>query len=375
MKLPRLFFLGPHLGKHPGWVLSQGEILARNFRDEGWTVHESSTVLHPLLRAADMALSLWRRRREADVVIVSVFSGRAFRYTELAAGLCRRAGLPLVAVLHGGALPEFFAAEPARARRALGGAAALVAPSSFLAQAAAGLGLAAKVIPNVVAVEKYLGLPRSEPDPAAPRLLWMRTFHEIYHPELALEALALLRRRGLAATLTMAGQDKGLLESCRRRAAALGLGEAVEFPGFLDLSAKIAAFSRHDVFVNTNRVDNSPVTVLEAAAAGLPVVATAAGGLPHLLADGEAALLVPPENAEALAHAIARLMEDSSLRRHIAIGGHHVAAASSWSEVYAQWQKLLQEDLPSTTTNSPLSDGRAPISAKRDDKGPRQTSS
>ncbi len=194
----------------------------------------------------------------------------------------------------------------------------------------------------MVAVEKYLGLPRAEPDRDAPRLLWMRTFHEIYHPELALEALALLRKTGVGATLTMAGQDKGLLETCRRRAAELGIADAVEFPGFLDLSAKIAAFSRHDVFVNTNRVDNTPVTVLEAAAAGMPIVATAAGGLPHLLKDGEEALLVPPEDPEALADAIQKLLADDNLRRKIAIGGHRVAAASSWPEVYAKWQQLFQ---------------------------------
>lgn len=341
MKRPRLLFVGPHLGRHPGWVLSQGEILAQNFRDEGWQVTETSSLLNPFLRAADMSLTLFREKGDIDVVVLSCYSGRAFRFTEWIGKFCEIWKLPLVIVMHGGGLPDLFAAEPARAKKALARAAALVAPSPFLARAAAGLGLAAKIIPNVFEVDKYLEPARGELDPEAPRLLWMRTFHEIYHPELALEALAILRQKGISAVLTMAGQDKGGLDECRRRAAELGLAAAVDFPGFLDLAAKIQAFARHDIFLNTNRVDNSPVAVLEAAAAGLPIVATAAGGLPHLLADGEEALLTPVGDAEALAGAVARLLADEPLRERLAAGGRRVAEASSWPAVYAKWQELL----------------------------------
>jgi len=370
----RLFFVGPHLGRHQGWVLSQGEALAQNFRDEGWPVGETSSRVNPLLRAADIAWTLWREKNDIGVVILSCFSGRAFRFTEMVGIFCRQAKLPLVIVLHGGGLPDFFAAEKERAKKALSRADLLVAPSRFLAAAAAALGLEAKIIPNVFEVDKYIGLPRPELDPEAPRLFWMRTFHEVYHPQLAIETLAILRQKGIRASLTMAGQDKGLLGECQRLAAERGLAEAVDFPGFLDLSAKIAAFTRHDIFLNTNRIDNSPVTVLEAGAAGMPIVATAAGGLPHLLEDEKAALMVPVEDAPAMAAAVERLLADEELRRRLAGQARHVAEASSWPEVYAKWQLLLQL-LPSTTTNSPLSEGRADSSASSSDKGPRRTSS
>lgn len=378
MKRQRLCFVGPHLGSHAGWVLSQGEVLAQNFRDEGWEVAETSSRLNPLLRAADMSFTLFREKRHIDVVILSCYSGRAFRFTEMIGTLCKLWSLPLVVVLHGGGLPDFFAAEPERAKKALARADRLAAPSSFLASATGKLGFAAKIIPNVFEVDKYLDLPRGDFDAQAPRLLWMRTFHEIYQPELALEALAILRSRGIGARLTMAGQDKGLLEFCRRRAAALGLAEAVDFPGFLDLSAKIQAFARHDVFLNTNRIDNSPVTVLEAAAAGLPIVATAAGGLPHLLENGVAALLVPVGDAEALAGAVKNLLAGDALREKLQAGGRRVAEAGSWPAVYALWQELfagMTQALPSTTTNSPLSEARPPSSASSDDRVPRKTSS
>ena len=362
MKPPRLCFVGPHLGRHPGWVLSQGEVVAELFRQEGWSVLETSSRLGPFSRAVDMASTLWRHRRDIDIVVLSCFSGRAFLYTEWIGRLCCFLHLPLVMVLHGGALPELFVREKKRARRALSRAAALVAPSPYLAGAASELGFEIQIVPNVLDLEAYRHLPEKPFPEAAPRLLWMRTFHEVYHPELALEALALLRHQGLAATLTMAGQDKGREKFCRDRAEQLGLGQVVHFAGFLDLPAKVRAFAEHDLFLNTNRVDNSPVTVLEAAAAGLPIVATAAGGVPRLLGNGEAALITPVGDAAALAAAVARLTSDPALRQKLIAGGREAAAESAWPAVYARWQKVFQA-LPTTTTNSPLSAGRAASSA------------
>lgn len=375
MTWPRLLFVGPHLGRHAGWVLSQGEILAGLFRDEGHAVAETSSRLNPLLRAADMVVTLWRRRRNFDAVVLSCYSGRAFRYTELIGFLCERWQLPLVIVLHGGALPELFVREAERAKKALSRARMLVAPSNYLADAATDLGLEARVIPNVLELGPYQNLERTAADPKRPRLLWMRTFHEVYHPELALETLAILRQRGLGATLTLAGQDKGLEAACRKRALELGLAEHVRFPGFLDLAGKFAAFAHHDVFLNTNRIDNSPVSVLEAAAAGLPIVATAAGGIPKLLASEKEALLVPIGDAAAMADAVCRLFTEDGLPERLAAGGRRVAAASAWPNVYASWLRIFQEALPTTTTNSPLSEGRAASSACSAPSEPRSTSS
>ena len=375
MKWPRLLFVGPHLGRHSGWVLSQGEILAGLFRGEGHAVAETSSRLNPLLRAADMVLNLWRQRRNFDAVVFSCYSGRAFRYTELIGFLCERWQMPLVIVLHGGALPDLFARETERAKKALSRACVLIAPSPYLADAATTLGLEARVIPNVLDLKPYENLERSAPDPQSPRLLWMRTFHEVYHPELALETLAILRQRGLGATLTLAGQDKGLEAACRRRAAELGLDGYVRFAGFLDLAGKIAAFAHHDFFLNTNRIDNSPVSVLEAAAAGLPIVATAAGGIPKLLASEKEALLVPIGDATAMADAVCRLLAEDGLHERLVAGGRRVAAASAWPNVYASWLRTFQEALPTTTTNSPLSEGRAASSACRTPSEPRSTSS
>jgi glycosyltransferase involved in cell wall biosynthesis len=339
---PRLLLLGPHLGGHPGWVVSQGEILAGLFRREGYDVAMSSSVKQPLLRAIDLADAVLREGGRRDVAILSVFSGRAFAYAGLIGRLCQL-GLPLVMVLHGGALPEQFATSPKRSRRVLARAARVVAPSGYLAAATRELGLEATVIPNVLDLDHYAYEEEPAPVDGPPRLLWLRTLHPVYHPELAIEVLARLHARGLQARLTLAGQDKGLLAPCRALAARLGLADALDFPGFLDMPAKQAAFANHDLFLNTNRIDNTPVTVLEAAAAGLPIVATNVGGVPHLLKDHESALLTPSEDPDAMAAAVLALWQDRDLRQRLRRQARQVAEASAWPAVHEQWVRLFAD--------------------------------
>jgi glycosyltransferase involved in cell wall biosynthesis len=337
--LVSLAFFGPALGGHPGWVTTQGEVLASLFTAQGTTALTSSDRLHPVGRAVAHLGDVVRWRRRVDVAVVSVFSGRAFALADEALLLARVAGIPTVAWLHGGALPDFGAAHPRWVRRALARADAVVAPTPYLGRWAGSLGLEVEVIPNVVDVDAVAFAPRAA---VRPRLLWMRTFQELYRPGMAVEVLAELRSRGVDASLTMAGQDKGALAATRDRAEALGVARWVTFPGFAGAAAKADLLRDHDVFLNTNDVDNAPVTVLEAAAAGLVVVATAVGGLPDLLADRQAALLVPRGDTSAMADAVVELLADPVLAGRLSTAGRAVAEASAWPVVRERWLALAE---------------------------------
>ena len=331
---PRLLFLGPALGRHPGWVTTQGEVLAGLFEAAGHHVVVSSDRVHPVGRAADHAVTLVRRRRDVDLAVVSVFSGNAFALAEEAVLLCRLLGVPSVAWLHGGNLPTWGHAHRRRVRRLLGHVDAVVAPSAYLARWAEGFDVSPTVIPNVLDLDGYHFRLRA---PARPRLLWMRTFQDLYDPATAVRTLALLRERGVDATLTMAGQDKGLLGATRDLAEVLGVTGWVSFPGFVSGADKTALLDAHDVFLNTNRVDNAPVTVLEAAASGLGVVSTAVGGIPDLLAADRAARLVPPGDAPAMAEAVAGLLTDPASMERLTEAARAVAEASAWPAVRDRW--------------------------------------
>ena len=344
-RLPRLGFVGPMLGSNPGWVVGQGEVVAGLLARDGYEVLTASRIPNRLLRLLDVATSPLRWRGRIDLLVVMVFSGPGFRLADAASAIAARLGIPVVLWLHGGNLAVFAEESPRRlrrVRRVFGRAAAWVAPSEFLAGFFRGQGFDVRVVPNVVDIGRYAFEHRQS---VAPRLLWMRTFHDLYNTFLAVEMLADLRRTHSGATLTLAGQDRGLLKPTEELAERLGLGSAVRFAGFLNAEGKAREFPRHDVFLNTNRVDNTPVSVIEAAAYGLPVVATRVGGIAHLLRDGETGLLVPDGDAPAMAGAVRRLLDEPGLAARLSAEGRRLAESCAWESVRDRWIDLFGQVL------------------------------
>jgi glycosyltransferase involved in cell wall biosynthesis len=291
-------------------------------------------------RAAEIVGSVWRERHRLDALILECYGGPSFVVEDAASLVASRARLPLVMHLHGGAMPTFMARHPRWTRRVLGRAHALVTPSPFLAAAVEPYGVSARVIPNVIDLNAYPFRLRTVP---RPRLLWMRSFHELYNPLLAVRVLALVRERLPEATLVMAGQEKGLGAATRAEAERLGLGGAIRFPGFLGPDSKLREGDAADVFLNTNRVDNAPVALLEAAAMGLPIVSTDVGGVRYLVRDDHTALLAPDDDAPALAAAVVRLLTEPGLAERLGRGARCVAEQSAAPAVASAWRGLLDE--------------------------------
>ena len=111
----------------------------------------------------------------------------------------------------------------------------------------------------------------------------------------------------------------------REQVAALGLESRV---CFLGIRADVADILRaSDVFVLSSRWEGNPMSVMEAMAAGLPVVSTAVGGVPELVREGETGLLVPSEDAGALARALQALVDDSVRRQAMGAAARQHAIA------------------------------------------------
>ena len=97
------------------------------------------------------------------------------------------------------------------------------------------------------------------------------------------------------------------------------------------------------MFINTTNVDNTPVSVIEAMALGLPVVSTNVGGIPFLLEDGVDALLVEPNDQEAMCRAIERLKSDPELVKQLTLNARKKVENFDWEVVKHQWKKLFDE--------------------------------
>ena len=342
LKTARLCFIGNMLGHNPGYVTTQGQIVSDLLAAEGVDITCVSSKLSRVRRLAEIVATIVRNRRRFDAVVIEVYSGLGFIIADAAGWLCKAFKLPLIMFLHGGNLPEFIKENPRWTRRVLNRAQLLVAPSPFLAGKIGALGYKIAVIPNVIDLDLYSFRERSK---IQPRLIWMRSFHSIYHPEMAIKVLAELRQKMPHATLTMAGVDKGLEKNIKEMAQEKGLAAAVRFPGFLDADAKAREFAAADIYLNTNRIDNMPVSVVEACAFGLPVVATAVGGIPYLIEHRKNGLLVPDEDVQAMVEAVINLLDNPDLTRTISQNARGLAENSAWEQVRNKWQELFEEGL------------------------------
>lgn len=319
---------------------SYAEDLITRLQAGGLSVVGSSSLAFKPARLADMVLSALGNRGRYDVALVEVYSGQAFLWAEAVTKVISARGIPLVLVLHGGNLPRFAQSHPVRVRRVLQAATEVVAPSPFLRNRFLHWRPDIRVIPNAIDLHAYSPRLRA---PASPRLFWLRAFHSIYQPTMAIRILARVASRYPEAHLTMAGVDKGdgSLQECRRLAAGLGLSQQMTFAGVIPKAQIGAALSQADIFLNTTTIDNTPVSVLEALASGLCVVSTNVGGVPHLVRDSEEALLVGPEDEDGMVNAVCRLLEEPSLAARLSRSGRSKAEAFGWNSVLPCWMELL----------------------------------
>ncbi len=176
------------------------------FQQSGYEVVHASSRSGRVARLADIVTTTIRRSAEYDLAHIDVFSGPAFVWAEVASSNLRAMGKPYVLTLHGGQLPEFAARHPRRVGRLLRKARAVTCPSDFLAEGMRRFSGGIRVIPNPLDLERFHYQERIA---AQPRLIWVRAFHKIYQPWVAVEVLGNLVATHPDGTLVMIGPDKG----------------------------------------------------------------------------------------------------------------------------------------------------------------------
>ena len=148
----------------------------------------------------------------------------------------------------------------------------------------------------------------------------------------ALAAFKIIRQTFAGARLTIAGSGP-CRDKLERLASELGIAEAVTFTGRVDNRSIHDLYRSADVLLNPSLVDNTPISLLEAMASGVPIVSTNVGGIPYLVRDGETALLVPAADPVAMARATAQLLGDVELYRRLRAGGLNAVQAYTWERV------------------------------------------
>jgi len=287
--------------------------------------------------------------------IVHTHTAKAGLLGRLAA---RAAGVPtIVHTFHGHVLRGYF--SPAKTglfrrleTRLAAATDALVAVSESVKQDLVDLGVARaekiRVVPlGLDLAHLAAGLPRGVlrretgvPE-AAPLVGMVGRLVPIKDVPTFLRAARLVRAERADARFALVGdgEERSALEALCRQ---LGLAEAVTFLGWRrDLAA---IYGDLDVVVNASRNEGTPVALIEALAAGRPVVATRVGGTPDLLGDGERGRLVPPGDPAALARAVLETLDQSeAARRRAQAGREHVLARHSADRLVRDVDALYRE--------------------------------
>jgi glycosyltransferase involved in cell wall biosynthesis len=152
--------------------------------------------------------------------------------------------------------------------------------------------------------------------------------------DVLIEAIRVLEtRRPGAFALTLVGSDltgSAYGDAFRSRLAASKMADAVTIRGYVPYGPALwNVYDSHDVLVLPSFTEGFPQVLFEAMARGIPIVATAVGGVPTLVRDGENGLLIPPGRPDLLADAVARLVDDPGLSERLSRGGLTCAAAHS----------------------------------------------
>ena len=301
-------------------------------------------VVAPVRQGLDVGGAGRMRRALAGCDVVHAQDRRAGLWTRV---LPRVGGAVRVYTVHG--LPDPYLPPPAgprrpglRAQLAYRGldtalarrADALVTPSHAVAELLVRrLGVPAGalvVIPNAIEPGP---VPRFSP-PEAAAVGSVSVLEPVKALDVLLDAFARLDRPGLRLLVFGSGSQAAALEASASR---LGLGDRVEFPGFVPAPEALARLS---VFALPSLMENCPMGLLEAMAAGVPAVASRVGGVPEVAPAGTARL-VPPRDPAALAEAIAGLLDDPERAREQAERARaHVEAHASPGEMAARTLEL-----------------------------------
>jgi glycosyltransferase involved in cell wall biosynthesis len=178
------------------------------------------------------------------------------------------------------------------------------------------------VAPNGVSIPAFTSR-MGEPYPLACHFLHIGYVSEAKGVTTALRALAQVRDGKREFRATFAGEwaspeerDRILGETSR-----LGLQDLVDFPGIVIGDAKESLLQEADVFLLPSFAEGQPISILEAMAHELPVIAASVGAIPDTVKDGQTGLLVECGDTEGLASAMERLIDDSAMRGKMGIAG------------------------------------------------------
>lgn len=339
----RVVYIGNKLSKSGGINPTSIETLGVQLRDIGCEMKYSSSVKNQFFRWIDMGFCIVRNRNWAQIVIIDTYSSNAFYFAWMVARLCLFFKIPYFPILRGGNLKERLKKSPKFCKQLFLNASKNIGVSNFLKESFEERGFPFQMIPNNIPVAEYPFQLRTH---CEPKILWVRSMNKVYNPLMALDILKLVHDQYPLATLAMVGPDKdGSSEEFQQYAKELNLEKFIQITGGKSKQEWRKFSEGFSIFLSTTNIDNTPISVMEAMALGLPVVSTNVGGVPFIIQSGKNGLLYPAKDAAAGAHAILSILNDSSLALNLSSNGRKTVEEWDWEVVKMKWKNLFESTL------------------------------
>ncbi len=295
--------------------------------------------LRALFRLIPYLIQLRTALKHSDVAHLMANSGWSWHlYAVPAIWIAYWTNTPLVLNYRGGHAEHFFNTSWKWVAPSLQRTTACIVPSVFLSRVFSKRQIDTQVIPNTLNNDLFYPpkVPRAFKQTSnnvrGPIIVITRNLEQIYGIDLAINALPHLLKHYPGTRMIIAGTGPEE-DSLRSLAKSLNIDAHVEFCGRLSRQEVAELYRDADLMLNPTRVDNSPNSIIEALACGLPVVSTRAGGIPDLVTHGQTAYLVEPESSLALADASIEVLASTNLQTTLRSQGLEASKRFQWARI------------------------------------------
>ncbi|MHA1279555.1 MAG: glycosyltransferase family 4 protein [Candidatus Helarchaeota archaeon] len=318
------------------------EELAVRLDKKKWDVITASNKINRIKRMIDFLLTAYSNRHLYQVALIDVHSDLAFIWVEVLCRFLRMLQKPYILNLRGGKLPEFDKKNHSSIVTLLQSASSVLTPSKFLYKNFQSIRPDIQYLPNAIDIKNY---PKKVHAPAKPRLIWVRAFSKIYNPTLAIKSLYQVKTQYPDIVLEMIGPDlqDGSYDIAIKTAKKLELMDKITIFGGVPKSQIPKRLSCNDIYINTTNYESFGVAVLEAAACGLCIVTTNVGEIEYLWENNVDALLIPPDNHNAMAEAVMRILSEPDLSERLSINARKKAERFDWGIYMPKIEKIILE--------------------------------
>ena len=321
-----------------GGISGQVELLQRHLREDGFIADIFSTK-GSFVKRLVMSVRLHLIAKRYDVLHIHCCSNLGFLPAVL--GICagRLLRRRVVLTYHGGDADSFFSRHPGFVKRWLGRSDINIALSDFVGNVFEKFGIPYIVIPNIIDFDDRQQLERTV---LRPKFICVRSHEPLYNIRCILRAFQTVQRQLPDASLILLG-DGSQHDDLIKESSDMAL-ENVSFPGRVDNTQIYEFLNKADIFLSAPVIDNMPVSVLEAMNAGLLVISSNVGGVPHMVENNKSGLLFDSDDDKQLANLMTWALSHQKESIQIIQNAKREVSKYRWENTGTKLKKAYEND-------------------------------